>query len=101
MTPIQGECNKVQQLINEISYDAHKASLDAGIKALVKDVKRDWANGADTQSAMMDKMAKELLAWLPDLWRTAVEDGLEFPLVQRCTFLCTEAVDKIECCGSR
>jgi hypothetical protein len=98
---LQRESNKIQQNLKAIGYDTHKKSLDGAVKALIKDVNRNWKNGWEEQGEMMQEMAAEILEWLPTLWRTAVEDGHEFQLIRKSLLLCTDTCNAIANCNSR
>lgn len=101
LTEVNRPSDKILRKIKAVGYDEHKKSLEDGVKALNKSVKRDWKNGWEEQGEMMGEIADEVLEWLPVLWRTAVEDGLELPLIRKCLLLCTETVNKVSNCNSR
>ena len=75
------DSDQTQQKLNTIGYDTHKKSLEDAVKALNKDIKRNWKNGWEEQGEMMGKIAGEVIEWLPTLWRIAVKDGLKLQLI--------------------
>ncbi|KAJ7597862.1 hypothetical protein C8J56DRAFT_329532 [Mycena floridula] len=80
--------------IKAIGYDAHKTSFDKQIKALDKHVRRDY-DGYEIQGEMMEKIGKEILDWLPILWRAVSEDGADIKLVCQSLRLCSDAVNRL------
>jgi hypothetical protein len=53
LAEVKRDTEKALEKLSAIKYDIHKKSLDDNIKALYKDVKRDWAYGADRQAELM------------------------------------------------
>ncbi|THH14509.1 hypothetical protein EW146_g5823 [Bondarzewia mesenterica] len=102
LTAAQGDRDRrVRQKIRKIDFETHKKSLDGGLKALWNHVRRNWHDEYEKQWEMTNELAGEILSWLPDLWRTAVEDGIELPLIRRCLVLCSEVVHRMDDCNSR
>ena len=87
--------------LDAIGYDTHKKSLDDAVRALNKDIKRNWKDGWEEQGEMMGEIAGEVLEWLPTLWRVAVNDGLELELIRKCLLLCSETIHKVANSNSR
>jgi len=101
LVEVKRDSDESLRKLQAIGYDEHKESLEDSVKALNKSVKRDWKDGSEEQGEMMEEIAAEVLEWLPILWRTAVEDGLELPLIRKCLLLCTETINKVANCNSR
>lgn len=109
---------KAAESLSLIQYDVHEKSLNAEVKALLKDVKYNGDDGYEEQSLsavhtrfkyaygaglladMMIKIAKEVVEWLPHLWRVGVENRLEIQLIRKCLTLCTTVIQKVEGCDS-
>jgi hypothetical protein len=87
LSDLKHESDQTSRKLKAIGYDEHKKSLDEGFKALNKSVKRDWKHGYEEQGRMMEEIAREIVEWLPVLWSTGVEDGLELTLIQKCLLL--------------
>jgi hypothetical protein len=59
--------------MEDLELPTRKKSLEDSLKELIKDCKRDWKDGYDRQSEMMDEIAIELRSWLPVIWRVGAE----------------------------
>jgi hypothetical protein len=101
LTVAKRDSDQTRQKLDAIGYDTHKKSLEDAVRALNKDIKRNWKDGWEEQGEMMGEIAGEVLEWLPTLWRVAVKDGLELQLIQKCLLLCTETIHKVANSNSR
>lgn len=95
------QARQSQEKLASIGYETHKRSLDNGVKDLLKHVKREWHDGYEEQSEMMQEISQEVLEWLPKLWQVGIEEGLEIQLIRKCLVLCTDIINKVANCGSR
>jgi hypothetical protein len=81
LTVAKRDSDQTQRKLDAIGYDTHKKSLEDAVRALNKDIKRNWKNGWEEQGEMMGEIVGEVLEWLPTLWRVAVKDGPELQLI--------------------
>ncbi|KDQ53538.1 hypothetical protein JAAARDRAFT_197346 [Jaapia argillacea MUCL 33604] len=98
---VKKESDRTQSILDHIDFEGHQASLEGGMKALLKHVKMDWDEGYEEQGEMMERIAGEVIAWLPALWCAAVENGMEIPQVHRCAVLCTDIIHQLSETNSR
>ncbi|KAF9549274.1 hypothetical protein CPC08DRAFT_729380 [Agrocybe pediades] len=87
--------------LKTIAFDEHKASFDAEVKALQRHCKRDYHDGYDEQTEMMEDLSKSIVEWLVELWELMQEPDMDLKVIEKCFVLCASTVDRIADCESR
>ncbi len=70
-----------------IRFDAHKESLDRQASALMISLEEDPHDGYEEQGDMRRTVGDEMVLWLSDLFRIAIEQGVQLAIVQQCLVL--------------
>ncbi len=71
----------VDQIVN---LAGHRASLCGQAKELKRSLRQDWHDGSDDQIEMKGGIIQEIVDWLNDLFKLAIEKGLELAAAQKC-----------------
>ncbi|KAF4616981.1 hypothetical protein D9613_008294 [Agrocybe pediades] len=78
--------------LKTIAFDEHKASFDAEVKALQRHCKRDYHDGYDEQTEMMEDLSKSIVEWLVELWELMQEPDMDLKVIEKC-FVLAEYTD--------
>lgn len=71
------------ELQSRIKFDVRKQAINASAKELKRSLKSDW-RGTDHQIQCKGDIAMQSMEWLDDLFKVAIEEGLELITVQKC-----------------
>ncbi len=71
----------VDQIVN---FARHRTSLCGQAKELKRSLRQDWHDGFDDQIEMKGGIIQEIVDWLNDLFKLAIEKGLELAAAQKC-----------------
>lgn len=67
-----------------VDFAGHRASLCGQAKELKRSLRQDWHDGYEDQVAMKGGIIQEIVDWLNDLFKLAIEKGLELAAAQKC-----------------
>ena len=68
----------------KIKFAAHKDSLTQQAKDLKSSLRHDWHDGTDDQIEIKGGIVMEVLQWVSDLFKVAIDKGVELAAVQKC-----------------
>ncbi|PCH34850.1 hypothetical protein WOLCODRAFT_139618, partial [Wolfiporia cocos MD-104 SS10] len=83
------ECKRVQVMIQEVDYEAHRKELERDLQ-----LARDEDASIETRQAAAHHIDAGVKDWLPSLWRLGVEKGREIPLVHKCLLTCLDMTSR-------
>ena len=66
-----------------VDFAGHRASLCEQAKELKRSLRQDWHDGSDDQIEMKGGIIQEIVDWLNDLFKLAIEKGLELAASQK------------------
>lgn len=72
------------ELQSRINFDVRKQAINASAKELKRSLKNDWHDGTDYQIDCKGDIAMQAMEWLDNLFKVAIEEGLELATVQKC-----------------
>ncbi|KAI0930758.1 hypothetical protein AcV7_004855 [Taiwanofungus camphoratus] len=90
----QRDCAEIQTLIAKINYERLREELEMETKTLEKHARRA-SYGTEELGDIMKVVLDKINGWLPILWRTGVEKGIEIPLIHRCFLLCKSILSRV------
>lgn len=77
-------CKAKSALQSRINFDVRKQAINASAKELKRSLKNDWHDGIDYQIECKGEIAMQAMEWLDNLFKVAIEEGLELATVQKC-----------------
>ncbi|KAK0465894.1 uncharacterized protein EV420DRAFT_1508518 [Desarmillaria tabescens] len=84
-----------KRAVKDLKYELHDISLTSLSSELATSEKYDPEDRHDEQGPLMDRIMKEVVEWLPDIWLTMAEENADMDLIRRCLILCSSAADDL------
>ncbi|KAK0432523.1 hypothetical protein EV421DRAFT_2023964 [Armillaria borealis] len=81
--------------IRDLKYELHSVSLKSLAKELETDQKYDSEDEGDEQGPLMERIMKEVVEWLPDIWLAMAEENEDMDLIRGCLNLCSSAANDL------
>lgn len=81
--------------IRDLKYELHRVSLKSLAKELKTNQKYDSEDEADEQGPLMERIMKEVVEWLPDIWLSMAEENEDMDLIRGCLNLCSSAANDL------
>ncbi|KAK0432521.1 hypothetical protein EV421DRAFT_2023963 [Armillaria borealis] len=84
-----------ERAVRDLKYDLHYISLTSLSRELATVEEHDPDDRRFEHGPLMDKIMKEVVEWLPDIWLAMAEENADMDLIRKCLILSSSAADNL------